>query len=528
MTPSLFSLNWETTIITSYVCTKLYSDLWFSPAFNTVPAVIIGDQKRLKHREDTDLNIPATCSAPPNIDNGQTKSRVKDKYASGETVQYVCNSGYAFQKGNKEAKCEDTQWKSVPVCRRKGDRCGSPPIVKYGDYLEQRKLNYDSGSLLEYKCPNYYKPQGSLTIKCEDGVWGDPPICLEPCTAKDTDVERNNIMFRWIGASKLYLEHDDIMEFICKAGFENPEPRLRVKCNRGVIPYPTCYHIGSCLLSQQSMKSRNIYLNRSSEIRHGEEVQFKCNEGMMPENTLEATCNNRVLNYPTCIVSKLCRISLDELNGRNIELNSAADVNTTLKDGEDIPVKCKAGFKNPNTAISLKGECNDGNMKYSRCFNGPTCRLIQESLDINNLELDPIYNNDVYYGEGEDVKFRCKYGFYSISKPTGKCGENGLIYPTCTEATTTSGVNAEVNKNSKTQLVIKNSLPTPLSNPQQVQRFYTGVQNSKQQPPPLSNKWKSPLPFCLPKIKSSHSGCGATVDYGICSSSATGELQLDA
>ncbi|KAM8930721.1 complement factor H [Pelodytes ibericus] len=434
--------------------------------------------------------VSATCPTPPNIDNGRTKSRVKDKYASGETVQYVCNSGYAFEKGNEEAKCEDTQWKSVPVCRRKGDRCGSPPIVKYGDYLGQRKLNYDSGTLLEYKCPNYYKPQGSLTIKCEDGVWGDPPICLEPCTAKDTDADKNNIMFRWIGASKLYSEHDDIMEFICKPGFENPEPRLRVKCNRGVIPYPTCYHIGSCLLSQQSMKSRNIYLNRSIEIRNGEGVKFECNEGMMPENTLAATCNNRVLDYPKCIVSKKCNVptvpngnlkqekqdsydsgstvdfecdenhviygsinvkcengkwsalpqclqpctvSLGELSGRNIELKSVTHAETTLKDGEDIPVKCKAGFRNPNTAISLKGECNDGKMKYSRCFNGPTCRLIQENLDKNNLELDPIHNNDVYYGEGEDVKFRCKYGFNSTSKPTAKCGVNGLIYPTCTE-----------------------------------------------------------------------------------------------
>ncbi|CAH2312483.1 Hypothetical predicted protein [Pelobates cultripes] len=61
-----------------------------------------------------------SCSPPPEIENGVLTGYKKNQYASGEKVRYRCNNGYAFEKKTNEkseAICEETQWKSLPVCR---------------------------------------------------------------------------------------------------------------------------------------------------------------------------------------------------------------------------------------------------------------------------------------------------------------------------------------------------------------------------------------------------------------------------
>ncbi|CAH2312484.1 Hypothetical predicted protein [Pelobates cultripes] len=203
-----------------------------------------------KFTEDQCSNIP--CSPPPEIENGVLTGYKKNQYASGEKVRYGCNNGYVFEKKTNEkseAICEETQWKSIPVCRKIGERCGPAPVVQYGDYLGPKQNNYTSGYIMQYKCPKFYKTEGETLVRCENGVWGDPPVCLEPCTANAKDMKENNIEFKWISLSKLYMEHDDAIIFRCNYGYEISNPtHLRVKCNRGVILYPKCTKIGEILI----------------------------------------------------------------------------------------------------------------------------------------------------------------------------------------------------------------------------------------------------------------------------------------
>ncbi|XP_063284188.1 complement factor H-like [Pelobates fuscus] len=435
-----------------------------------------------------------SCSPPPEIENGVLTGKKKDQYASGDKVRYRCNKEYAFEKktnDKSEAICEETQWKSIPVCRKIGERCGPAPVVQYGDYLGPKQNYYKSGYTMQYKCPNFYKTEGETSVRCENGVWGDPPVCLEPCTANAKDMKENNIDFKWIAGNKLYSEHDDDMEFRCINGFEiSNQTHLRVKCKRGVILYPKCIKIGSCLLSQSTMKQQNIYLNRSSEISNWETVTFECYEKMVPENVLQATCVNGKLDYPKCLFAekcksapevqngklkgeqnqggydsgstvefecdpqhvlsgpisvkcergqwsdlpqclKPCKIFTKDLNARNVEFISPEDEHI-YENGDEVDFKCKTGFKNINSGNPLKGECNDGKMKYPKCFQGSTCRLSQEILDEKNVELHTNENYDVYYGNGETITFKCKIGFHSTSELTGKCENQILTYPSCT------------------------------------------------------------------------------------------------
>uniref|UniRef100_A0A8C5R8G7 Sushi domain-containing protein n=1 Tax=Leptobrachium leishanense TaxID=445787 RepID=A0A8C5R8G7_9ANUR len=281
----------------------------------------LSDESPAKCLEGEWSNVPTcdstSCLPPPSIDNGHPVRRLKAEYASGDKVQYVCNRGYNLEKRISEAVCEETRWKSIPVCRKTGSTCSTPPTIAHGDFLGLIQPHYRSGFQMEYKCPEYYTLQGNRIVKCTDGVWDEPPVCLEPCTAREKELKENNIVFKWKNADKLYSKHDEIMEFICVAGYEIAERSLlRVKCNMGEIPYPKCNKIGSCLLSEETMKNQNIYINRSSAIQDGEKVTFECNKGMIPEKTLEGTCKMRVLNYPRCITANKCKLAPDVPNGR--------------------------------------------------------------------------------------------------------------------------------------------------------------------------------------------------------------------
>uniref|UniRef100_A0A8C5R8K0 Sushi domain-containing protein n=1 Tax=Leptobrachium leishanense TaxID=445787 RepID=A0A8C5R8K0_9ANUR len=400
---------------------------------------------RIVKCEDGEWDEPPVCLAtscppPPSIDNGRPVPNLKAEYASGDKVQYMCNRGYNLKKRISEAVCEETRWKSIPVCRRAGASCSAPPTIAHGDFLGSNQPHYRSGFQMEYKCPEYYTLQGNRIVKCEDGEWDEPPVCLEPCTAREKELKENNIVFRWKNADKLYSKHDESMEFLCVAGYEIADRYLlRPRCNKGVIPYPKCNKIGSCLLSEETMKNQNIYITRSSAIQDGEKVMFECNKGMIPEKTLEGTCKTRVLNYPRCITAKPCRISQEDLNANHVELISRDDEKKVFKDGEDVDVKCKAGSKSPFGGIERKGECSDGKMRNIRCFEGDFCRLNQDQIDGRNLELDLTRNSDGYYADGEDVHFVCKEGFNVKGSLDGKCENKDLTYPLCAPPEESSG-----------------------------------------------------------------------------------------
>ncbi|MEE6496344.1 hypothetical protein FKM82_002312 [Ascaphus truei] len=442
--------------------------------------------------------IYTACEPPPKIPHGRLKANLKISYRSGDKVSYECDSVYALEKKmTNEAVCVDTQWKQIPVCRRLGEVCNPPPTVENGDITDSRQPSYRSGSVVEYKCPSYYKLKGNQKVKCENGVWDDPPICLEPCTAGEREMRANNIQLRWKGAKKLYSEHDDEMEFGCLNEYEpSPSAVFRVKCNRGVLLYPKCIKRGSCLLSQETMETNSIFINRSTEIEQGETIEFKCNEGMVTENTLTAKCQKKTIIYPKCTTRKKCKsapvvangklkteaqrsydsgasvefecredtvlagsinvkcdngqwseppqclasckISKEELGRKNVELQLSEDMSKTHKHGSEVNFKCKSGSNRPNRPASLKGECSNGKMIYPRCFTGQTCRLNQEKIDDNFLELDPIHDNEGYYGDGETVLFICKKGFYLHSALKGNCTEGELSYPECKRRTGTS------------------------------------------------------------------------------------------
>uniref|UniRef100_A0A8C5R9E2 Sushi domain-containing protein n=1 Tax=Leptobrachium leishanense TaxID=445787 RepID=A0A8C5R9E2_9ANUR len=347
------------------------------------------------------------CGPIPREEELEVQGKWEDEsYPIGTLVTFTCRPSY-IQQGAIKKICAGDQWVTLLTgkCIRAGASCSAPPTIAHGDFLGSNQPHYRSGFQMEYKCPEYYTLQGNRIVKCEDGEWDEPPVCLEPCTAREKELKENNIVFKWKNADKLYSKHDEIMEFICVAGYEIAERSLlRVKCNMGEIPYPKCNKIGSCLLSEETMKNQNIYINRSSAIQDGEKVTFECNKGMIPEKTLEGTCKMRVLNYPRCITANKCKLAPDVPNGR-------VKADHLKQDGYD-------------SGSSVEFECDEHHSISGpinvKCENGqwsdlPQCLTIPCPPPPNIANGRPVPNLKTGYESGDKVQYMCNPG-YNLKK----------------------------------------------------------------------------------------------------------------
>ncbi|KAM5129363.1 coagulation factor XIII B chain-like [Mantella aurantiaca] len=285
------------------------------------------------------------------------------------------------------------------------------------------------------------------------------------------------------------------MTFECVPGYEIANLKLlRTQCLDGVVKYPKCLKQGFCVLQETEMALNNIRYNKSTEIENGEVAVFECSEGKVPEESIEAKCQNTIIKYPRCIdprpcdppessngilipikdrydsgssiniqceglyvhngvkdakcedgqwselpqCLKPCTVSNSDLEKNHVELFLSEDVFKIHKHNTEIKIKCKKLFKRRGHLLAF---CYDGIMKYQRCFSGSTCHIDQQQIDDNFLDLHDKHDGESMYGEGETVQFICKDGYFNRTSLTTTCAkpaeldnastEPALAYPTC-------------------------------------------------------------------------------------------------
>ncbi|XP_053098956.1 complement factor H isoform X2 [Hemicordylus capensis] len=179
------------------------------------------------------------CSPP--ITNANLSGRRKEKYLPLETVRFRCSLGQSLF-GPPAATCRNKQWTELPKCEAAGGNCGRPPAIENGDYLEAANVQYPRGSVVHYKCQRHYVINGSAEVRCVNGHWTEPPICLVACTITEEEMESHNIQLRWRYNQKLYSESGEPVEFFCRRGYRlaPSSPPLRALCIEGNLEYPSC------------------------------------------------------------------------------------------------------------------------------------------------------------------------------------------------------------------------------------------------------------------------------------------------
>ncbi|XP_069593389.1 complement factor H-related protein 5-like isoform X1 [Ranitomeya imitator] len=197
------------------------------------------------------------CGRPPQIQHGDVSTAVNDSYKSGLFVTYKCQKYFTIQ-GRKKIQCQDGIWDESPVCLAKKP-CGRPPQILNGEVTATIKDTYDTGSSVTYKCQKYFIVNGHKMIKCQDGNWGEPPVCLEPCTTSETHMHENHITLIWKNgnsnhcirsdenenyAKKCYVKHNQIIKFACLPGYMiYNKMELISMCNKGTLSYPRCLKV---------------------------------------------------------------------------------------------------------------------------------------------------------------------------------------------------------------------------------------------------------------------------------------------
>ncbi|KAM4022624.1 coagulation factor XIII B chain-like isoform 2-T2 [Anomaloglossus baeobatrachus] len=194
------------------------------------------------------------CGRPPQIQHGAITTTMKHLYNSGSSVTYTCLRFYRIH-GQKLIACHDGKWDEPPVCLG-NKQCDRPPHIQHGEIAANMKTTYNSGSSVKYRCQKFYTIDGEKAIRCQDGIWGQPPVCLEPCTTSETRMHENHITLMWKDmykkhcirsnqnkeyAKKCYVTHNDIITFACLPGYmKNGTMNLISKCYRGILSYPRC------------------------------------------------------------------------------------------------------------------------------------------------------------------------------------------------------------------------------------------------------------------------------------------------
>ncbi|XP_044884644.1 coagulation factor XIII B chain-like isoform X2 [Mauremys mutica] len=169
---------------------------------------------------------------------------------SGDFIEFNCKRGYEREPTSSLFRVQCMEGKfAYPKCKRReaAGKCGPPPTTDNGDTIVFAQPEYESGSRVEYRCKSLHVMSGSQYVHCESGQWTNPPVCLEPCTASPEEMEKNNIELKWRETAKLYTESGDVIEFICKRGYERDptSSAFRVQCMEGKLAYPKCKRRGT-------------------------------------------------------------------------------------------------------------------------------------------------------------------------------------------------------------------------------------------------------------------------------------------
>ena len=128
------------------------------------------------------------CKFEGSPKNGYTPNRIflKGKlFSHGSNIEYACHAPYTMD-GTNILHCNDGFWNaSIPsyilswhYLLYLSESCKPLPLLSNGK-IHNNGVSH--GAVVSFSCNSGFQPQGSLQIKCLNGIWNESsPSCIGP------------------------------------------------------------------------------------------------------------------------------------------------------------------------------------------------------------------------------------------------------------------------------------------------------------------------------------------------------------
>ncbi|CAI5776567.1 Uncharacterized protein PODLI_1B040609 [Podarcis lilfordi] len=329
------------------------------------------------------------CPPPPQPPHANVLTSLRT-FRHGDTLRLECEHPFQIA-GDEEIRCENGRWTLPPKCIDVGrtgstegrhglqteGSCSSLPIVENSfifNNINPSLASYKTGSVVEYRCKPFHLIEGPNTIRCVQGNWTTPPVCLEPCLVNEENIRNHNVAMKWNLEEELYFLHGDIIELVCKPGYVLPpstgDAQLLAQCNRGELKYPKCVSKEpdeSCG-SPPSIKNGVVMGLLTADYAHGSSVEYSCHEYHFLQGSRKVSCSmGHWTTPPTCI--EPCTLSAEEMAKNHLDLRWSFDNRPYFLHGEFVEFVCKAYyFSSPSSSASdFRAQCQNGQLLYPQC-----------------------------------------------------------------------------------------------------------------------------------------------------------------
>ncbi|XP_015754992.1 PREDICTED: sushi, von Willebrand factor type A, EGF and pentraxin domain-containing protein 1-like isoform X2 [Acropora digitifera] len=249
-------------------------------------------------------------------------SRIGDDFRHGGKVIFSCPNNYLME-GVGEIRCSNGTWSSsVPTCKAPCAKLSKPA----NGYM---RGDFRHGNQVRFVCYYRYQRIGAASSTCNDGTWSNSaPICKGICG-------RPRVSSRVHVHGNSFLDGDEV-QFSCIANYDLfGSQRSRCVGQRWNTGIPECK--ARCIFGGDPHKGfavRDAFFNRV--VNHGVQITYRCNENFTLIGSATQECNNGhwTNSRPSCKAS--CQWPGRVDNGRK--------VGHSYKHGDTVQYVCNNGY----------------------------------------------------------------------------------------------------------------------------------------------------------------------------------------
>lgn len=379
------------------------------------------------------------------FDDNFDLSRLKQRYAKGDTVRVHCKVGF---RGFFKLICTEDGW------HKHGDNCspvscGHPGDVQFADFSLVSGDDYVFGSQVQYTCHRGYQMTSiTSTRDCLQGGWdGHLPVCepisCQPLTVSDNVMVNGDIDQPTTGS---------VLQFSCRDRSYILDGPAQIFCDESgqwSDKEPSCKII-SC--SEPPLNHFRI-TNKKDVYREGDVLNYICDENYTKRDGRPARCEKtgqsaQWVPTPQC-EPITCKVSADPPSGTTYNPRDRL----IFTPGESLTVTCGENKWVKSTELqTAQLVCKNTGRTGSWDFN-PVCQPVKCLKDdslVSRWEGGSYYS--YHYRTSADIDeilwYQCRGGFEAVDRDSrARCTRRGWEpKPLCKErgCTKPSYKNAEI------------------------------------------------------------------------------------